>query len=860
MKKIGLTILFWISTSVLYATHQKAAEITYRHVEGNRYEFLLVTYTYLPSLADRPTLPINWRARGGGGGSMEVTRTFRRDDSATLTRENHYRFEITFPGDGTYFISMEDPNRNGGVMNLPNSIATPMFVETMLVISSFIAPNSSPVLLNKPVDVGCFGIPFMHNPGAYDPDGDSLSFRLVNCRGADGLDIVGFRLPDASDSININPVTGDLIWDSPIGIGDFNIAILVEEFRRGVRIGSITRDMQITIEVCQNNPPELHVPEKLCVFAGDTLRIPVMATDRDTADILTLSATGGMLPPVRNSADSAVFAGNTGRSPVHDTLIWVPRHADVQQQPHAIFFRVRDDGRPNLNTLKTAFVQVIGPAPRWDSIVPTFESISLHWTPILDESIFGYRIYRARSESGITQDSCDFGLTDGNYQRIAELRGDSISNFVDFNVDQNFLYCYRIVTVYRNGTVSQMSEEICVIVLSNAPILEKVSVVETDENFGKIELAWRRPLDFDIASDGTNFRYVIHRLNGTNFEALDTNEIHDTTYFSERLNTQNFPHTYKIELIQWQDDSWESIGFSNPATSIFASAIGRNRRVNVSWEALQPWRAESFTVYRKMAWQSDSDFESIAHTTQTLFDDTDVVNDSTYTYKIRAFGRHYDVRINDYVLINLSQKAYATPQIDTPCIQQLEVFLNCKPLEHLLKWSCADDCCRISDLTFHIFYNSSRNGIFQKIAERPFTDFFIHENTFTGCYYVRASNIRNFISDPSDTICITPQQYYEECMDFRLPNVFTPNGDGINDEFKALPHSYSGIFRIQVFNRWGNVVFESNCPDFEWDGTNQSTGQPSPTGVYFYVAELTVPGGRGDFGKKTLSGSVTLLR
>jgi gliding motility-associated-like protein len=858
VKKIYLTILFFLNVGVLHATHQRAAEITYRHVAGTErtYAFTLITFTYSLSQADRPSLAIKWRGQSGGGETDTVIRSRIIDYPAEQTRENHYFFNITFPGAGTYTISMEDPNRNGGVLNMPNSLNTAIYVETTLFISPFMSPNSSPMLLNKPVDIGCLDIPFMHNPGAFDPDGDSLSYRLINCRALDGLDIPGYHLPRASNFIEINPVTGDLIWDSPTMEGEYNLAILVEEFRAGVRIGSVTRDMQVNIQRCDNRPPELVVPEKICVFVGDTLRVPVLATDPDTADILTLSATGGIFLLNQNKAEF-LDSNRVGKSPLHDTLIWIPRHADVQRNLHSVYFRVRDNGRPNLNTLKTLFIQVVGKAPQWDSIVPTFESISLHWTPIMDENIFGYRIFRAQERSGTTQDSCDFGFNDKVYRLLDTIKDRRISTYIDTDVDQNLQYCYRIVTLYRNGMEGQMSEEICMTQLSKTPILEQVSVVETNENFGKIQLTWRKPLDFDIVSSGANFRYVIHRSNNTEFQDIATiTNIHDTTYLDEQLglNTQNFPHTYKIELIQCWELPCESIGFSSEATSIFANATGRNKRVNVQWQVSQPWKTEGFTIYRKK--DSELNFDSIGFTNQNYFTDTDVINDSSYTYKIKAFGRHYHERINDYTLINWSQETRATPQIDTPCIQILIVEPNCKPLESRLEWWSEEDCYD-DDLIYHIFYSSSKNGTFREI-DSVRSDFFIHQNIFAGCHYIKAINVKNLYSI-SDTICISSQQYYQECMDYRLPNVFTPNGDGINDMFKALPNVYSGVFTIKIFNRWGNIVFESNDPDFEWDGNNQNTGQPCSDGVYFYVAELFLPLGER-LEKQTRRGHVTLLR
>lgn len=67
----------------------------------------------------------------------------------------------------------------------------------------------------------------------------------------------------------------------------------------------------------------------------------------------------------------------------------------------------------------------------------------------------------------------------------------------------------------------------------------------------------------------------------------------------------------------------------------------------------------------------------------------------------------------------------------------------------------------------------------------------------------------------------------------RIPNAFTPNGDGDNDFFEMTVLEGSvQIERMQIFNRWGNLVFESTDPKARWDGTID--GQPAPSDVYLY--------------------------
>ncbi len=79
---------------------------------------------------------------------------------------------------------------------------------------------------------------------------------------------------------------------------------------------------------------------------------------------------------------------------------------------------------------------------------------------------------------------------------------------------------------------------------------------------------------------------------------------------------------------------------------------------------------------------------------------------------------------------------------------------------------------------------------------------------------------------------------------FFLPNAFTPNGDGQNDVYRG-----KGImegarnFSMTIWNRWGEMVFESNDPDVGWNGRKFNTGQDAPTGVYLVYVRFNGPRG-----------------
>ncbi|HOY48074.1 MAG TPA: hypothetical protein PK281_01660, partial [Flavobacteriales bacterium] len=199
-----LLLLFGLLlSSVLQATHNRAGEITYRHLGGFQYEATIITYTKSDSPADRPDLGISW-----GDGSVDTIPRINGSGMGELVapsiKKNIYVGVHTYPGPSIYTLSFEDPNRNGGLVNIPNSVNIPFYVSTQLVINPFLGVNNSVQLLNPPIDEACAGQIFIHNPGAFDPDGDSISYRMVDCRGEDGLIIPGFSQPQASSSFTLN--------------------------------------------------------------------------------------------------------------------------------------------------------------------------------------------------------------------------------------------------------------------------------------------------------------------------------------------------------------------------------------------------------------------------------------------------------------------------------------------------------------------------------------------------------------------------------------------------------------------------------------------------------------------------------
>jgi gliding motility-associated-like protein len=103
-----------------------------------------------------------------------------------------------------------------------------------------------------------------------------------------------------------------------------------------------------------------------------------------------------------------------------------------------------------------------------------------------------------------------------------------------------------------------------------------------------------------------------------------------------------------------------------------------------------------------------------------------------------------------------------------------------------------------------------------------------------------------------DSITIT-----EKCpTQLFIPNAFTPNKDGVNDIFIPTGEFISD-YDLNIYDRWGHIVFKSGFLNKGWNGNNNSTEMPE--GVYAYFLSYTGDDGKGSF-KKNLIGKVTLIR
>lgn len=112
----------------------------------------------------------------------------------------------------------------------------------------------------------------------------------------------------------------------------------------------------------------------------------------------------------------------------------------------------------------------------------------------------------------------------------------------------------------------------------------------------------------------------------------------------------------------------------------------------------------------------------------------------------------------------------------------------------------------------------------------------------------------------NDGCMVTDSVYVQLCMeDLFVPNAFTPNSDGLNDNFRPKLSDPTLSAQMYIYSRTGSLVFQTESITIGWDGTD-SNGKICPKGTYAYYIKYQVKSGGGKIINKTISGSVVLIR
>ncbi|MFW5644815.1 MAG: gliding motility-associated C-terminal domain-containing protein, partial [Bacteroidota bacterium] len=623
-----------------------------------------------------------------------------------------------------------------------------------------------------------------------------------------------------------------------------NIAMNIVEWRDGVKIGNIARDMQIEVYRTQNSPPVNDSIPDFCVPAGTRIEIPVRSTDED-GDNLKHILTGGPFAFEDGSAYYEEIAKEPGE--LTSLFTWETSCRHPRSQSYNLIIKTEDQN-PDLSLIDIDHVsiKVLGPAPSTPVVRPSSVSANVNWEKYTCNNIQGYNIYRKIGASEYVYDSCSPGLpASSGFERIGSTSSHADTSFLDTNEGEGLLqgieYCYRITAILPDGSESFPSEESCTSLIPGTPGLLNASVTDYGTE-GSIFISWAQPGGLDTIPANGPYTYLIYRSNdlwGDNLEIIDsinTIDLTDTSYLDNGINTELFPYSYSVELYNNEPGNRFLIGSAEVASTIYLDIIARDNEIILNIKRNVPWLNDNYSIYRFN--DLTNQFDSIAYTEEEFFIDEGLMNEKTYCYYVISNGRR-EINNNVFLNTNISHRHCGTP-IDTvaPCPPFLNVESACDSLFNRLDWyyTPSQDECSEDVIKYRIYYTSDLNtphAVLDSVKERNNTTYTHYpENGLAASYYITAVDSFGNESLPSAPVII------DNCHKYSIPNVISPNGDGVNDILR--PFEYQDVERIemQIFNRWGQSVFETEDPNINWNGKHKDTDELVSPGVYYYICDV----------------------
>ncbi|QKG57340.1 gliding motility-associated C-terminal domain-containing protein [Hymenobacter sp. BRD128] len=914
----------WLRPQTALASHIRAGDIQVKvdTATGNPNRFFIKFTLYRDTGGvDQPSVTIYFGDGTRQDGILKNANPPRiNGDTDVFT----YSCDHTFPGPGNYTISFVGENRNAGILNMASSASQTFYVSTLIPINPSYGLDNSPILRAPAVDKAAVGQVFLHNPAAYDADGDSMAFHLRTCQQAsvssasvtnlpvpstvtnyvypDDPSIVPNAVqvaysgvpagvPGAKSFISQDVHTGQITWNAPARAGIYNIAFTVDEFRRTTfgfrKIGTVIRDMQIIVTATNNLPPTLTVPPDLCVVAGTPVTLNVSAADGSSpsspATNVTLFAYSGILPP-------ATFRQNNTGTSVTGTFKWTPDCSNVADQPYIVVFKAQDtppnSATPPLVDIKPVRITVVGPPPQNLKATPSgtpggLVSV-LTWDKYTCQNASQILIFRREGCYAYTPGPCDTGVPAGaGYVQIGSV-SPTVTTFADNQgLVRGKSYSYRIYATFPRpaGGASIVSNEACLTFNGRSAMLTNVDVNTTSTTTGQITVKWTRP-----RADAGAFvspRYELSRSIGTGPATLvaTLTNLTDTTYVDRGLNTVANQYTYSLTFFNTVPTSTTPVQeTAPPATSVRASLIadGINKTMTVNWAYNVPWdnSKQPSRIYRKDP--GSTTFNQVATVTpgatSGTYVDRNLVAGQEYCYYVQTTGQYanYSFLSN---LLNNSQQICATLQA-IPCTPVLTLQVtNCDSLASLpsylpvnqmyqnnLRWTVGNmpAGCQANAIYYRVFRADTDGGpyvLIDSTAQLTYVDRNRPRPTY--CYKVQAVAASGQRSGLSNSAC------QADCVFFILPNIFTPNGDNANDVFRPKVSSPLLRTHIQIFNRWGRKVYESDKdPYINWTGGGasgeSSTSGLASGGIYYYLAEVEFADAA--LTKRTYKGWVELIR
>jgi gliding motility-associated-like protein len=877
----NIIIILFLLSAKAYATHIVGGEIYYTCLGSNNYKIVLKIYRDCTSSTgfDNPAHIAIYKSNGILFNQLDVTLIGPNPvppyvispclvpPANICVEEAIYEVTVNLPpAVGGYNIVYQRCCRNGTITNLLNPGDLGSTYMAHVPDPALATCNSSPRFSNFPPIFLCSNVSFNFDHVASDPDGDSLVYSFCDpFSGAsdilpnpdppdpppygyvDYLNGYTSNYPiDANPAFTINSTTG-FLTGTPTAIGQYVVGVCVNEYRNGVLLSTNKRDFQFNILFCDAAIASIPAQTLFCTgynvdFTG-AASINSNTYFWDFGDLTTTTDTSSLVSTSYTYPDSGIYnvmlvaydpVGNCYDTAYSNFEVYPLLEPSFVSPPAQCFennsFNFNAGGDfttdatflwdfggsaiPNIDTLKnptniqlgnlgnndvSLTISQYGCSETFTTGVTTIQKPTATISDV-NQYCVGYQIYFQNNSTNSTSWHWDFGING--------LQSDTSMLFIpQYTYPDSGIYTVTLIAT-NDGVCSDTAQlSFWVYPLLN-PLINGTGNQCLEDNHFNFEAAGAYTTD---ATFDWNFgptasipqttvqhpQQVVFSQLGYYPIVLTVSQYGCTKSISDSVGLFPDPEA-KFELNGGYGCSPVYVQFIDKSEStsplIYNWNLGDNNSINIqnpSYSYLQPG---TYTV------------------SLTVISNTGCIDTSTFVYPNAVNVVAFPIA---GITAEPMEASIFSPEITFSDTSQLGSY-------------CA---LRISDGTYIEDCN--------------------YMHTFKDTGYFKVTQIVKNELNCTDSISITVYIYPEYRM--FIPDAFSPNADGLNDIFKP---STIGLkeYDIEIYDRWGEQIFQSNGSQEGWDGSYR--GVKSPQGVYVYLLKVVDIKGQSH----SYNGKVVLVR